>query len=286
MKSSRSKKGIHVVMRCLLIPLALIFLLPVSGFSYENVNEVEGLSRSTKTTLLNAGVASGIVVWGIANWDYFACSPHTDNEGWFGSNTKEGGADKFGHMYSGHLLTGSFTAIYRHWGYEEKVASRYGLLSSIGMTTIMEVGDAFSEDYGFSYEDMIMNLLGAGIGYMLETRPEISKKLDFRWEYWPSLGDFQGDILTDYEHSRYLFAIKGEGFDFLQGTLGEYIELHVGFYARERDSSRDENRRTNRYLYSGVGINLGRLLRPLWETRLFEFWQPAYTYIPIRKGLD
>lgn len=273
-------------MHCLTLLLALILILPVSGYCSENEEETEGFSRSTKTTLLNIGVATGIVAWGIANWDYFARNPHTDNEGWFGSHTKEGGADKFGHMYSGHLLTGSFAAIYRHWGYDDKTASRYGFLSSIGMTTIMEVGDAFSEEYGFSYEDMTMNLLGAGIGYLLETRPEISEKVDFRWEYWPSLGNFEGDILTDYEHSKYLFAVKGEGFDFLKGTLGEYVELHFGFFARERDHTQNEDRRTNRYLYTGIGLNIGRLIRPLWDTRLFEFWQPAYTYIPIRKGLD
>ncbi|MDT8273804.1 MAG: hypothetical protein RRA35_11510, partial [Desulfomonilia bacterium] len=45
---------------------------------------------------LNLIVGGGILVWGLAQWDYGTTTFLVKNEGWFGKDTKYGGADKLG----------------------------------------------------------------------------------------------------------------------------------------------------------------------------------------------
>ena len=40
------------------------------------------------------------------------------------------------------------------------------------------------------------------------------------------------DITTDYDRLSYLIAFKAEGFDFIENPYLKYLELHVGFRAR------------------------------------------------------
>lgn len=52
------------------------------------------------TNIIGAGF---IATWGTAFWNYFDSKPVMRNEGWFGKDTKYGGADKLGHLYSTSL---------------------------------------------------------------------------------------------------------------------------------------------------------------------------------------
>lgn len=231
-----------------------------------------------------AGVAL-ITGWGIANWDYGNSSPHTNSEGWFGSATKYGGADKIGHFYSSYLIGSGLSGLYESWGYEEKDAAIYGSLSSFFLLNSMEVGDSFSPDQGFSYEDFMMNTLGSLTSYIFYTNPELSKRIDLRIEYLPSLKT--ADIITEYERMKYLIAVKAEGFDFISNPILRYCELHLGYYTRNYDEgSIDKSERT---LYLGIGINLSKLARQNGydkTARFLNYYQVPYTYIPIENNLN
>jgi len=239
-------------------------------------------TRVQKTTALNIGAGAIIIGWGVLNWDYFAQSPRADNEGWFGRNTDEGGADKVGHAFAAYAMSHGFSTIYRNWNYSRQEAALYGAWSAFGMTTLMELGDSFSDDYGFSYEDQLMNVAGVAMGYLLDSYPSAAKKINFRWEYNPNLGDPEGDFVTDYEHSRYLLALKANGFDKITNPIFKALELHVGYYTRGYDDYSsvvpDERKRT---VYGGIGVNIGYLLEPLWKTRLFDYYQPPYTHLDL-----
>jgi len=231
----------------------------------------EELSAERKVFWINTAAMGTIVTWGLINWDYGQQRPAARSEEWFGHATKSGGADKFGHLYTGYLISHLFSTAYRAWDYPDQDASRMGALSSLGVTTLMEVGDSFSP-FGFSVEDLLMNSLGAGLGLAFDRHPELQRKVDLRLEYHPSLsGDFEPDLVTDYEHLKYLLA----------------LELHFGYYTRgyNNDSPNlpDQRQRT---LYVGIGLNVGHLLQPLWETRLFNYLQLPYTYLDLRHNLD
>lgn len=246
-----------------------------------------GLSRSQKAWLINGVAVSGVMVWGILNWDYFSESPKTKNEHWLGHSTKEGGADKFGHLWSAYAMSHGFAAVYEQIGYSEEKAVLYGPLSALGWTTLMELGDSFSADHGFSYEDMVANMVGVGAGWLLLKYPEWRDRIDLRWEYLPDFKNTQGDIATDYQNSKYLLAIKAEGFKQIENRWLQALELHFGYYARNYDdykAGRDDDRK--RFVYTGIGLNVGRLIRPCWNTRLFDYLQLPYTYVEVRNQLE
>lgn len=245
------------------------------------------LPRETKVRNLNLLAAGTIIGWGVVNWDYFQSSPKSTREDWFGRSTDEGGADKIGHLYTTYALSHLFASIYSDWEYPEQRAITLGTFSALGSMTIMELGDSFSS-YGFSHEDMLMNCLGAAAGYWLGSHPQWRQRLDLRLEYAPSLSDFEADVFTDYEHHKYLLALKADGFAALRDTPLGYLELHLGYYTRGYDDYRpnrgDDDR--ERTLYVGVGLNVGKLLEKVWETRIFNYLQLPYTYVPVERDLN
>lgn len=268
--------------------LLCLLLLPLPASAADDSQPPSPEVLRNKTLMLNSAVAGGIFLWGALNWDYLENSPEVSNEGWFGHGTKEGGADKLGHFYTAHLATQAFHGIYLDWGYREAQARKLGALSSMAMTTLMEVGDSFSGSYGFSYEDMLMNLAGAGFSYLLIRYPELDGKIDLRVEYKPSLGkDFEPDFFTDYQHQKYLLAIKAEGFKAIRNPWLKALELHLGYYARNYDTYRaagpDHRQRS---VYVGLGLNVGRLLRQWVKVPVFDYLQLPYTYLPLEHHLD
>lgn len=241
------------------------------------------LEKEQKLWVVNAGAMAFITAWGIAKWDYGARAPHMQSEGWFGNNTKEGGTDKLGHLWSTYAVAEGLSNLYRDWGYEQDQAGLYGSLSSFAIMGFMEFGDSFS-NFGFAYEDLIMNALGGAGGYLMNKYPELARKIDLRWEYAPSFD--RTDLFTDYEHTKYLVALQLGGFDRFKGTVFEYLELQLGYYARGFET-RDINRERN--IYFGVGLNLTSLLSKVGCTKLcnvLHYYQPPYTYLPLARDLN
>ena len=150
----------------------------------------DGLTKEQKALLLNTAAVAGIAAYGLINWNYFQTSPKATPEGWLGRTTKSGGADKLGHLWGTYAASHLLAYTYRRWGYSDSAANSLGALSALGIATLMELGDAYSGDFGFSYEDMVMNMAGAGTAYVLGRYPSLKRKIDLRVEFKPdSFGD-------------------------------------------------------------------------------------------------
>lgn len=266
----------NLLIRKTIVFLVLAFCLPPLMTAAKAGDET-GWSKETKMMMTVASGAAAISAWGVANWDYFSASPHTENEGWFSSSTKSGGMDKLGHLYSAYTLSHLLTWVYKDFGYSQKQGAVLGAASSLGLTTFMELGDAIS-DLGFSYEDIIMNLVGCAAGYFTATHPDIREKFDFRIEYRP---DFEeSDSITDYENQKFLIALKLDGFKGTEQSCLKYFELHLGYYARgfEGRSDLEQN------VYIGFGLNLSRVFRQKDMPRVsktFNYIQVPYTYLEL-----
>ena len=213
--------------------------------------------QEQKQDLINVNLTGvGIVtIWGVANWDYFTNSPKSSSEGWFQNDTKTGGADKIGHMYTSYVTAHGLSYLYETWCFKKDDAALYGALSSLAILGYMEVGDSFST-YGFSKEDFIANSVGSLLGYYLYTNSDVASKIDFRWEY--GIHPNQNDFVTDYENSKYLLALKLNGFETFRHTFLKYFELQVGYYTRGFD---DPLATKERNLFFGIGLNLTDLFR-------------------------
>jgi Predicted periplasmic lipoprotein (DUF2279) len=85
---------------------------------------------------------------------------HFHNEGWFGRNTYVGGADKASHFVSFDVTARLLTMVYQMLDapVDESRLLGAGVSALAGLVT--EIGDGTTH-YGFSYEDLIVDALGA-----------------------------------------------------------------------------------------------------------------------------
>lgn len=278
-------------MKIVISGIFLIFFLAHSGpcLSYANelidgcTSELPSTEKNKRLWAVNLTGAGIITAWGMAKWDYFSTSANTTTEGWFGNDTKSGGADKLGHIYTSYVMTHGISYIYESWCINKKDASLYGALSSLAVVTYMEIGDAYS-DHGFSREDSIANTVGVIYGYLSYKNPELSNILDLRWEYNPF--NRSSDISTDYENSKYLLALKLNGFDFARDSFLKHIEFHAGYYTRGFD---DPDTTKERNAFIGIGINLTDLLRRhsyKKTSTLLKYYQIPGSSLQYRKDLN
>lgn len=271
------------------ISLLSIFFYSVVSAQQPSNSWGEGLTKEKKAALLNLATGAGILTWGMFTWDYGERTLYFRDEGWFERTSNEGGADKLGHCYSGYALSHLFYYQYEKWGYEKEKALRLGVLSSIGATGIMELGDSFS-DFGFSYQDMMFDVLGAAIGYAMVKYPYLAEKIDFRAEYDPfRSGKLKDDVFTDYDRLKFLIAFKLSGIKMLKNSYLRSFEAHVGYYAHGYDEYVENtgmNDDRHRKIYVGVGLNIGELIKPLWNTKIFNYIQIPYTYAPADIPLE
>ncbi|HSB36541.1 MAG TPA: DUF2279 domain-containing protein [Thermoanaerobaculia bacterium] len=117
-----------------------------------------------KTTLVTAGIVVATPILGYLTWWHNDTNGRfvTADEGWFGEDTYAGGADKASHITLGYMAALGFQAMYRALGKTpgQARALAFGLTAITG--TLVEVGDGFSK-YGFAWEDIAANVIGAGI---------------------------------------------------------------------------------------------------------------------------
>ncbi len=217
-----------------------------------------------KSRALDLGIVTAVTAYGVSRWEWGESSFAFRSEGWFGSDTGSGGADKLGHAFTGVAATAIGTALHRRWGFDEQTAIRRGAFIGLLLTTAVEIGDGFSPDHGFSWEDQVVNMAGVGFEYLRQRHPRLRERMQFRWEYLPSEAVTRGghrDILTDYSGSRWMLAFPLHAWGANQGGW-RWFELQLGYGTRgfaERD--REYFDRPRRYPFVGIGIHMPLLAR-------------------------
>lgn len=266
-----------------LLVVAFLCAVPALATAVEEEEPAAGWwTKERKAVALNLALDGGLVAYGFSAWGWGSSSFDTTNEGWFAADTKHGGADKLGHAYTGYLLSDLLARRYAAWGFDAQDAGLLGAGSSVVFTTLMEVGDGISSEYGFSTEDLTMNLAGAAFSWVRGRIPGMAGVVDFRIEYIPTSQVTSGedlDVTTDYDGMKHLLAFKAAGIPGAAGTWARFIEVHVGYYTR---GFADDDERDRRVLYGAVGLNVGEVVAALWgRTAVFDYYQVPYTYLPL-----
>jgi hypothetical protein len=222
--------------------------------------------KQLRTGLLISGLTLSTALYGyISWWDKSDSTFRMRHEGWFEADTPNGGADKLGHGYSFYVSTRLMTSGFQWAGHSSKEAAQLAGLTSGLLSLGVEIIDGFTEDYGFSPEDLIMNLSGIGLGAVLESYPQWDEVIDMRIKYWPSddarrLQDY--DPVADYSGQTYLLITKASGIPTLrQNQFLRYLELAVGYGTRGyQPNDGTDTQPTSRNLYYGLSLNLSQLL--------------------------
>jgi len=252
--------------------------------------------RRGKVAAVNLVPAGLIGLYGVSQWGWGDESFRFGNEGGFGKDTKHGGADKLGHAWMGYVLSNWHGDLYENFGYSKQEAAKYGTISSLGLLTLVEVADGFTNDHGFSWEDQLANTVGAYMGYLRQRCPRFKESVDFRMEWKPSPGfrdrvrDGKFDPFTDYSGQKYLLAFKPGGMLRSDNKFLRMVELQAGYYTRgfqeESEPYFDEK---SRHVFVGVGLNVTELVRRMTGSRakgVFDYVQLPFTSVRASSELD
>lgn len=270
------------LLNIILLMLITFFSAPV--FSEQSSTTQTGLSKEQKLIAANLVGVSISIAWGLRYWDYGSSKPYIEDDNWFQENSKHGGVDKLGHLYSSYGISHLLYFAYKDWGYSQRKAMLYGAISGFALTTFSEIGDSISS-HGFSIQDWEMDFTGAVAAYLLLRYPGAQKLIDIRTQYLPSLAST--DRLTDYERIKFLVAFKLSGLKQLNTSLARYLEFHIGYYARGYET---EAANPTRNVYAAVGINLSEILRTKTSFNktaiALNYYQIPYTYIDFKNNLN
>ncbi len=219
-----------------------------------------------RTGLLISGLALATTAYGVTSWWGDSSSQfRVRHEGWFGEDSPNGGADKLGHGFSFYLSTRLLSKGFQWAGHDSRKAAQLAGLTSAALSIGVEIMDGFTNQYGFSPEDVAMNLLGIGAGVFLESHPKLDRLFDIRVQYWPSddarrLNDY--DPVADYSGQTYLLVTKASGIPMLnKNKYLRYLEFDFGYGTRgyqPTDGTGTQPKERN--IYYGISVNISQLL--------------------------
>ncbi len=229
------------------------------------------------------------------------------HEGYFGERTYQGGEDKFAHAYSHYLVMRTACNIfdYTENGSPRKWFYAGGLTLALGLS--IEVGDAYSGENGFSFEDITANLAGITLGYLLEKYPKADKFVGYSATYFPSkyYRDHPGMLWKfpdDYSGLKFMLNFKLAGFEYVGFDIPDflrYVMIDLGYYCRNY-TKYDNNglgedkslwKETSRYWFIGLSVNLMEVVNSCFD-RKPSMWNSAlqqpfkYYHVPLGYSVD
>lgn len=282
----------------LLIFVVAILILPSCSITKQQPSHISSSDSIQNLTTLDAAkklkweiaaMVGGATYLGVENWNWGSRkSFKTSNEGWFSTDTNSAGADKLGHMYSSYLINELFNKRLLKKTNNVKEAAKKSALFSSGVMLWVELFDGYSDDHGFSYEDLTFNTAGIGLSYLKNTIPSIDKKLDFRVEYHPTHNS--NHPVIDYSGYTYKFVTKLNGFNRFKKTPLKYFELQLGYHTqgfKKHDEYHFKDKKAE--VSFGIGINLSEVLfKPMkkhtnsaivdWGDTFFKYYQAPGIY--------
>lgn len=223
--------------------------------------------RSFRTGALIIGGVGGVLAYGSNKWwkDGFTGNFRTVNEGWFGQDTYAGGADKLGHAYFSYAGTRLLRHAFEWAGNDKDTSIILSAATVLGTMTAVETVDGYSKRWKFSKEDLIMNILGTGLGLVFEKNKRLDDLIDLRLQYWPSSDARRLDQespVSDFSGQTYLAVVKASGVPQLKShSVMRYLELAAGYGSRGYEPNEGTpfpDRHRN--LYFGISLNISEIL--------------------------
>lgn len=151
--------------------------------------------------------------------------------------------DKAGHAWTSYQVSRLSTDMWRWTGIKNKNAIILGSVSSIAYLSIIEIQDGYSDKWGFSTGDMIMNIAGAGL-YLSQEFGWKEQRLMIKFSYYPFtydpavqqrandlFGTGAEKILKDYNAQTYWLSANLRSF-FPDSKIPKWLNLSFGYGAR------------------------------------------------------
>jgi uncharacterized protein YfiM (DUF2279 family) len=207
----------------------------------QDSSQVPVKSRVWQMTALHTGVYAGSLIVLNNAWykDYPTRSLHSfdDSREWLQ-------VDKIGHAWSAYNLAGVSTSLWKWTGMTRKKATILGSASGFGFLTVIEILDARSAKWGWSWSDIAANTAGTGLFLSQELiwkEQRIQLKYSFHSKSYtePMLrtraNDLYGkewyeQLLKDYNAQTYWLSANLKSF-FQESRLPTWLNIAIGYGA-------------------------------------------------------
>ncbi|CAH8294959.1 putative lipoprotein DUF2279 [Mariniflexile fucanivorans] len=257
--------------------MLIVVLLPQVSFSQSKLDLFLTPSDSLNKTRRNAVIISEASISGLTLvalnqlWyaDYERSQFHTIND-----NSEWLQMDKMGHVFTSYQMGKQGAQLLNWSGVSKKNQLIYG--STLGFTflTTVEVLDGFSEEWGFSWGDILANASGTGLYVgqeLLWNEQRIALKFSFHQTKYASLRpdklgeDFLEQILKDYNGQTYWLSANLHSF-FKEKNIPKWLNIAVGYGAdgmltgvEDIDNQLLTNINRQRQFYLSLDVNLSNI---------------------------
>lgn len=258
--------------RIYIVLILLLLGFPGKGFLQE-IDSAKGINKHRMLTTSLVGGVGYVGSMVILNEAWYKNYPRTgfhtfnDNDEWLQM-------DKFGHAMSAYYLGDIGHSVFRWTGIKEKQAIWIG--GSVGLIylTSIEMLDAFSAEWGFSWGDMAANTLGTGlfVGQQLgwgEQRIKLKYSAHLT-NYAPMRPEVLGAnlperLLKDYNGQTYWLSANIKSFLPEDSKFPSWINFSVGYGAESMTSGHVEpiidpiNLDRHRQYYASLDIDFTKI---------------------------
>lgn len=220
--------------------LFLLFIFSTLSFSQSKLNSFLTPSDSLNlkrrnTVFISESVVLGGALIGLNQlWyaDYPKSNFHTvdDNSQWLQ-------LDKIGHFYSTYHVGRTGAELLAWSGASKKEQLLFGSTLGFGFLTVVEVFDGYSQEWGFSWGDMLANASGTGLYVgqeLLWQEQRIVPKFSFHQTHFAksrpeTLGSsFNEQILKDYNGQTYWLSFNLYSFTKTR-AIPKWLNVAVGY---------------------------------------------------------
>jgi len=230
--------------------------LKIAPKTYENFKYPFNKSRVIKIAALNAAAYSIVLIGLNSTWykNYPRSKFHTFNDF---AEWKQ--MDKFGHLFSAYAEGKISNELWRWTGIERKKRILLSGCSGVAYQTIIELLDAHSSQWGWSWGDVGSNALGSGI-FIAQELAWDEQKIQVKWSFHrnnypdPELENRSDKIFGSSDPERYLKDYNGQTYWlsvdlktlFPSSNIPRWLQISAGtgvtgiFGARE-NKAYDEN---------------------------------------------
>lgn len=257
--------------------IILFVFLPIISFSQSKTDafltpsDTLNKPRRNAVVITEASLAAVALIGLNQLWyaDYDRSNFHTinDNKEWMQM-------DKLGHAFTSYQL-GKHGAQMLNWsGVSKKDQLLYGATLGFGFLTAVEVLDGLSQEWGFSWGDVMANAAGTGlyIGQeLLWEEQRIALKYSFHQTRYAKIQpdklgkSFLEQVLKDYNGQTYWLSVNLHSF-FKESKIPKWLNVAVGYGANGMLGSSEvignqmlRSSSSYRQLYLSFDVNLSAI---------------------------
>jgi len=227
--------------------LALPLLLLLFNFLHSNAQDSPAIKKSGINTpkLIVVGTAHAafwVGTYVALDKAWYRDYPKTDFH-FFNDNSEWNQMDKMGHMWTSYNISRISQRTWKWAGINQKTSVWMGGMSALAYQSIIEIQDAYSEQWGFSWGDMVANGIGVG-SFIAQELGWKEQRIMFKMSYHP--GDYPDElqqrvdqlygpswtekILKDYNSQTHWISFNIHSF-FKESKIPKWLNLAVGYGA-------------------------------------------------------